>query len=231
MKLTVLSVLLASLLVIATSSGVSYAAASDVKVYAKEKQGMLLVLIKNGSDENIHTLTITLLDGVIIAADVDDWKIRQDSANQITVTTAKPVPPQGREIFFVKTDNLNSIISWSAKDRFGEVVAMDNARTIVKRTVDVASGPYKVINPVTVSTDKIFYQTGENMLITGALDPNSKLTITIYTPTGQKLKISDNTDPRGTFQVLHVLHNAESGTYLIEASQPTAIAQTTFKVL
>jgi hypothetical protein len=69
------------------------------------------------------------------------------------------------------------------------------------------------------------------MFITGVLEPNSKITITIYTPSGQRIKIGDETDQKGFFNALHVLRDAESGTYLIKASEPKSFAETTFKVM
>lgn len=234
MKLAaVLAVTLGAMLLLPVMVNVSYAD-GGVKVFAKEKQSLMLLLVKNGKNANIHELTITLLDGTINSAKSDGWKVLKNSANQITVSSANPIPPKGREIFFVNTDNMNSIISWTAKDRSGAVIAMDNARAVVKQTLSSLTGSdtsYMKATGVTLTTDKIFYKKGEKLFITGVLEPNSKITITIFTPSGQKLKIGQQTDQTGSFKALHVLHNAESGTYIVKASEPRAFAETTFKVL
>lgn len=232
MKLTpVLAVTLGAALLLPAMMNVSYAD-SSVKIYAKEKQGMMLLLVKNGSKANIHELIITLLDGKIDSAKSDGWKVSKDSANQITVSSMNAIPPNGREIFFVNMNNINSIISWIAKERSGSIVAMDNARAVIKQTLnEPVSSTYMTALGITLTTDKIFYKKGEKMFISGVLEPNSKITITIYTPSGQKVKIGEKTDYRGSFKALHVLHNAESGTYIVAASEPRATAETTFKVI
>ena len=217
-----------------TVAGVSNAEANSVYIYAKEKQGMLLLLVKNEMPTGIQEMKITLLDGSIESARSEGWTISKDSANQITMSTKNPISPRGRDILFINTDNLNSIISWTAKDITGSIIAMDDARAVVKRTLNNLRGTDSTyINAlgVTVTTDKIFYKKGDKMLISGVLEPNSKITITIQTPSGQKVKIGDHTDQKGSFQTLHVLHDAEMGTYVVKASEPNAFAETTFKVL
>ena len=233
MKLTaVLAITLGAMLLSTMMVSVSHANENSVKVYAKEKRGLLLLLVKNGTNSDIDELKITLLDGLIDSATRQGWKVSKDSANQITVSSTDPIPRKGREIFFINTDNINSIISWAAKDNTGSIIAMDNARAVVKQTLnDVADNSYKNVMSVTVTTDKIFYEKGEKMLISGVLEPNSKITITIYTPSGQKVKISDRTDQIGSFEALHVLHNAVSGTYIVQAREPMALVETAFKVL
>lgn len=231
MQLTaVLAITLGAILLLPMVN-VSYAD-NSVKVYAKEKQGMMLLLVKNGKNANIHELTITLLDGSINSAKSKGWNVSNDSKNQVTIKSTNPIPVNGREIFFINTNNINSIISWTAKDRTGTIIAMDNARAIIKQTLSIPeSSTYMKALGVTLATDKIFYKNGEKMLIYGVLEPNSKITITIYTPSGQKVKIGEETDYTGSFKALHVLHNAESGTYKVHVSKANASAETTFKVL
>lgn len=234
MKLTaVLAVTLGMVLLFSTMPNLSYADDS-VKVYAKEKQGMMLILVKNAKNINVHQLTITLLDGTIDSARSNGWMVFKDSTNQVTLTSPYGIPAKSREVFFVNTNDLNSIISWAVMDRTGFIVAMDNARAVLKQNLNnLAASDNKVINAkgVTITTDKIFYNKGEKMFISGFLEPNSKITITIYTPNGQELKIGEQTNQNGNFAALHVLHNALSGTYTVKASEPKAFAETTFKVI
>lgn len=72
-----------------TVAGVSNAEANSVYIYAKEKQGMLLLLIKNEMATGIQEMKITLLDGLVETARSEGWTISKDSANQITTTTKK----------------------------------------------------------------------------------------------------------------------------------------------
>jgi len=236
MKLAaILAITLGMVLILSTMTAASYAA-GDVKVYAKEKQGNMLLLVRNTSNTAIDGLKITLVDGTIDFAKSNGWNVKKDSANQITLSTANPIAPNGREIFFINTNNMKSIISWSAYDKNGALVAVDNARAVLRQSLDkdkVSDSNSYIANAksVSITTDKIFYKSGEKMLITGAFQPDSKITITIYTPTGQKVKMAQQTDKTGSFKALHVLHNAESGTYVVTASEPMAVAETVFKVL
>lgn len=231
----VLVVTLGAILLFSTMANhASYADGGSVKVFAKEKQGMILLVVKNAKNVNIRELKITLLDGTIDAAKRQGWSVSNNSANQITLSTTNSIPPNGREIFFIKTKDINSIISWTAKDRNGSIVGMDNARAVIRQKLDTQTGSDNTYmanaSTVSITTDKVFYKNGEKILISGILEPNSKITITIYTPSGQKVKIGEQTDPMGKFKALHVLHDAEIGTYKLQASEPTAFAETTFKV-
>ncbi|MEM2759333.1 MAG: T9SS type A sorting domain-containing protein [Nitrososphaerales archaeon] len=228
----ILAVSLGAVLLLSVMPNLSYAE-SGIQVYAKEKQGLILLVVKNAKNSNIHELKVTFLDGTIDSAERDGWKVSKDSSNQVTLSSITAIPPNGREIFFIKSQQVNSIISWLAKDRNGSILGMDNARVVVRQTADSSDATMYMQNAriVTVTTDKVFYKKGEKMFISGVLDPNSKITITIYTPSGQKIKIGDQTDVIGNFKTLHVLHNAESGTYILKVSQPKATAETTFKVL
>ena len=231
----VLVVTLGTILLFSTMANhASYAVEGSVKVFAKEKQGMILLVVKNAKNANIRELKITLLDGTIDAAKRQGWSASNDSANQITLSTTNSIPPNGREIFFIKTKDINSIISWTAKDRTGSIVGMDNARAVIRQKLDTQTGSDNTYmanaGTVNITTDKVFYKNGEKILISGMLEPNSKITITIYTPSGQKVKMGEQTDPMGKFKALHVLHNAEVGTYKLQASEPNAFAETTFKV-
>jgi len=218
-----------------SNASVSYALDSSIKVYAKEKQGMIMLIVKNGRNANIQQLALTSLDGNVDSATSIGWKVTRDSSNKITVSSTNPIPPNGREVFMIKTDNINSIISWIAKDRNGSIVAMDHARTVIKHTVINPTGSELAYianaRSVTVTTDKVIYNKSDKMFISGALEPNSKITITIYTPSGQKVLMGQKTDVTGNFKALHVLSNAESGTYILRVSEATASAETTFRVL
>lgn len=236
MKLTaVLAITIGAVLFLSTMTSVSYAD-NGVKIYAKEKQGKMLLLIRNANTASIDGLKITLLDGTIDSAQSNGWNVKKDTASQITISTTKPIAPNGREIFFISTNNMKSIISWSAYDKGGSLVAADNARAILRQSLDkdkISDTNSYIANAksVSITTDKIFYKSGEKMLISGAFKPDSKITITIYTPTGQKVKLAEQTDKTGSFKALHVLRNAESGTYVVTASEPMAFAETAFKVL
>lgn len=235
-KLTtaVLVVTLGTILLFSTMTNhASYADEGSVKVFAKEKQGMILLLVKN-ANVNIRQLKITLLDGTIDEAKRQGWTVSTNSPHQVTLTANSAIPPNGKEIFFIKTKDINSIIVWAAKNSAGSVVGVDNARAIIRQKFDTQTGSDNTYmanaSIVSITTDKVFYKNGEKILISGILEPNSKITITIYTPSGQKVKMGEQTDPMGKFKVLHVLHDAEFGTYKLQASEPYAFAETTFKV-
>jgi uncharacterized protein YfaS (alpha-2-macroglobulin family) len=82
-----------------------------------------------------------------------------------------------------------------------------------------------------VTTDKIFYNKNDKLFISGVLDPNIKVTVTIYAPNGKKITISDVADSSGSFDALHVLRDAQTGTYHLRATQPYSYAETAFRVL
>ena len=242
-----LSVTLGVMLLLSTMANVSYAD-NNVKVYAKEVQGKILLLVRNTSDFNLHELTIALVDGKIDSARSKGWYVSYDSINQITVS-ANSISPNGKETFLINTKNINSIISLTAKDGTGSIVAVDNTRAVLKRTLnnmyDLDTLSTKMTLVTTVTTDKIFYNKGEKMLISGVLKPNSDIIITIYTPSGQNIMIGEKTDQNGNFKALHVLHDVDErgknkemiGTYIVNASEPIDLfdnfsyVETTFKVI
>lgn len=235
-KLTMVSAIaLSAVLLLPMLNTPNASATGPITMVAKEKQGSLMLMVKNPMNVSINSLKITLLDGKIISANGNGWRVSTDSANQVTLTSTKAIPPNGREIFFIQTDNINSIISWKAKERNGNIVGMDNARAVVRQTLNHMSGSEATYvwnaRSVTITSDKVFYKSGEKMLISGVLEPSSKITITIYTPSGQQIVMGQQTDNNGNFKALHVLHNAESGTYIMKASEARAIAETSFKVL
>jgi hypothetical protein len=84
---------------------------------------------------------------------------------------------------------------------------------------------------MTVATDKVVYNPNDKMIISGKMKPKSDITITIYTPSGDKIKITDDTDIRGEFKILHILHDAASGTYNLKIRQADTSIETVFKVL
>lgn len=236
-KLTtaVLVVTLGTILLFSTMANhASYADEGSVKVFAKEKQGMILLLVKNAKNVDIRQLKITLLNGTIDEAKRQGWTVSTNSPHQVTLTANSAIPPNGKEIFFIKTKDVNSIIAWIAKNSAGSVVGVDNARAIIRQKLDTQTGSDNTYmanaGTVSITTDRVFYKNGEKILISGILEPNSKITITIYTPSGQKVKMGEQTDPMGKFKVLHVLHDAEFGTYKLQASESYAFAETTFKV-
>jgi len=240
MKLVYLTIILGAMLLTSAIS-TSYASTGSVKILAKEKQGMILLLIKNGQSINIHNVKLTLLDGEITSVKTSQgWTAKPSSADpkSVTLTTdTAPIKAGGRIIFSLGTSNINTIISWSAADRLGSTIDTDNTRTIFRQTLEKVAPadtePTYISNArsLAVTTDKIFYDKNDKMFISGVLDPNKAVKITIYAPNGQKIKITDETDPTGSFKVLHVLQNADSGTYRLKASQTGGYVETTFKVL
>jgi len=240
MKLVYLSIILGVMLLTSAIS-TSYASTGSVKVLAKEKQGMILLLVKNGQGVNIHTIKLTLLDGEVTSVKTSQgWTVKKSPSDpkSITLTTnIAPIKARDRTIFSLGTNNINTIISWSAIDRLGSTVDADSARTVVRQTLDKVAPtdtePTYISNArsLAITTDKIFYNKSDKMIISGVLDPNTDVTITIYAPNGQKIKIMDETDQTGSFNVLHVLQNAESGTYRLKVRQADGYAETAFKVL
>ena len=241
MKLVYLGLILGALLLTSAISTSHASTGSDVNILAKEKQGMILLLVKNGQNVNIHSVKLTLLDGEITSVKASQgWAVKKSPSDSksITLTTnTAPIKAHGRAVFFLVTNNIDTIISWSAADHFGSTIGADSARTIFRQTLDkialAGKEPTYMANArsLAVTTDKIFYNKSDKMFISGALNPNTHVTITIYAPNGQKVMILDGTDQTGSFKVLHVLHNADSGTYRLKVSQPDGYAQTTFKVL
>ena len=238
MKLLLVSIILGiMLLTSAIGIGTSYAA-TGIKIVAKEKNGMILLLVKNGQSANIYGIKLTLLDGKVTSVKANkNWISKQSDSNIITLTTnTSPIKSRDQTIFFVGTDNINTIITWSALDRFGSIIQTDSTRTIFRQTLEKAPST-EVLNYVSsarslaVTTDKIFYQKSDKIFIEGVLDPNTDVLLTIYAPDGQKIKIMDETDSTGKFKVLHVLHDADSGTYRLKVRQPDGYAETSFRVL
>lgn len=244
MKTVYLAIILGVMLLTSTlgSSVVSsYASPGQgVKVLAKEKQGMILLMVKNEQSKSINTIKLTLLDGDITnVRSSQGWTgIKSPDSKSITLTTGSvPIKAQGNAMFFVGATNINSIISWSAVDRFGATIDADSARIIFRQTLAKIAPDGKELTYITnarslaITTDKIFYSKSDKMIISGVLDPNTHVVITIYAPNGQKIKIMQGTDPTGSFKALHLLQNAVSGTYRVKVSQTDGYAETTFKVL
>jgi len=240
MKLVYLGIVL-GIMLLTSAISTSYASTGSVKVLAKEKQGMILLLVKNGQGVNIHGIKLTLLDGEVTSVKTSQgWAVKKSPSDpkSITLTTdTTPIKTHDRMAFFLRTNNVNTIISWSVMDRFGSTIDTDSARTILRQTLDKVAPadtePTYISNArsLALTTDKIFYNKSDKMFISGVLDPNTDVTITIYTPNGQKIKIMDETDQTGSFKVLHVLHDADSGTYRLKVRQADGYAETTFKVL
>ena len=238
MKLLLVSIILGIMLLTSAIGIETTYAATGIKIVAKEKNGMILLLVKNGQSANIHGIKLTLLDGKITSVKTNqNWISKQSDSNIITLTTnTSPIKSRDQTIFFVGTDNINTIITWSALDRFGSIIQTDSTRTIFRQTLEKTPST-EVLNYVSnarslaVTTDKIFYQKSDKIFIEGVLDPNTDVLLTIYAPDGQKIKIMDETDNTGKFKVLHVLHDADSGTYRLKVRQPDGYAETSFRVL
>ena len=238
-KVTAVGVVLAVMLLASVISNASYAE-PGIKVVAKQKQDMVLLMVKNARGPDIYTIKLTLLDGNIRFAKVSqEWKAIKglDPRTVTLTTTTDPIKANDRKVFLLDTNDIGSIISLVALDRFGSTIAKESTRTIFKATLNDPTAadtePTYISNArsFTITTDKIFYNNGDKMFISGTLDPNSSITITIYTPSGQKLKILDETDQTGSFKALHVLRDAESGMYRLKVKESSGYAETTFKVL
>ncbi len=238
-KVTAVGIVLAVMLLASAISNVSYADVG-IKVVAKQKQDMILLMVKNARGADIYTIKVTLLDGNIKFAKVSqEWKaIKGSDPRTVTLTTTTdPIKANDRKVFLLDTNDIGSIISLVALDRFGSTIAKESTRTVFKQTLSDPNTsdkePTYISNArsFTITTDKIFYSNGDKMFISGTLDPNSSITITIYTPSGQKLKIVDATDQTGSFNALHLLRDAESGTYRLKVKESSGYAETTFKVL
>lgn len=238
MKLAYVSIVLGLMLLTSVIS-TSYASDGSVKVLAKEKFGTILLLVKNGQSQNIHSIKLTLLDAEVTSVKTKQgWTVTSslDSKSVTLATDNAPIKRGERLVFSLRADNINTIITWSATDRLGSTISADSTRTIFRQTLETAPAdtePTYISNArsLGVTTDKIFYNKNDKMIISGLLDPNTPVTITIYTPNGQKIKIMDETDPTGSFEALHVLQNADSGTYRLKVRQADGYAETTFKVL
>jgi len=242
MKLAYLGILLGAILLTsaASTSSTSYASTGSVTIVAKEKQGMILLLVKNEQGVNVHGIKLTLLDGEITSVKTSQGWVVKKSADSKSITLSTdtvPIKARSRATFSLGTNNINTIISWSATDRFGSTVDTDNTRTIFRQTLakvaPADAEPTYISNArsLALTTDKIFYNKSDKMIISGILDPNIDIIITIYAPNGQKIKIMDQTDQTGSFKALHVLQNADSGTYRLKVRQADGYAETTFKVL
>jgi hypothetical protein len=226
-------------MLLTNSMSTSYASTDSVKILAKEKQGMILLLVKNGDNASIHTIKLSLMDSEITKVKpTQGWKVASTTDSSVTITTnTAPIKPGERAVFSLGANNTNTIISWQALDGSGSVVDKDSTRTIVRlaldRTVpyDKESTLVSDARSVGVTTDKIFYNKNDKMFISGILDPNEPIKITIYAPNGQKMKITDKTDLSGSFRVLHVLQDAQSGTYRLKVSQTESYAEIAFRVL
>ncbi len=236
MKLIFVSMVL-GLMLLASTMSTSYAS-TGITIVAKEKQGMILLLIKNGQSVNIHGLKLTLSDGDITRVKANqNWAIEQVDSKTITLRTdTSPIKSRDQAVFFIGTNNKNTIITWSAQDRFGSTIQTDSARTIYRQTLEKAPEVAELnyvsnARSLAVTTDKIFYDKSDKIFISGVLDPNTDVLLTIYAPNGQKIKITDETDQTGKFNVLHVLYNADSGTYRLKVRQADGYAETTFRVM
>lgn len=243
MKLTYLSVIIAVILLTSAMSTAHVAAAAEpgVTIVAKEKRGLIMMLVKNDESRAIYGLKLGSLDGDITSVkSPKGWAVvaRNPGSEDVTVLTGdSPIKVGKRAVFFAGTNNLNTIISWSALDSLGRTVDADNTRMVIKHVgFDLNQSPAEstpsqaAITPITVTTDRISYNTNDKMIITGTLEPQADITVTIYSPDGQKIKIRDRTDATGSFNIFHVLHNAESGTYYLKAGQAEAQAKTSFLV-
>ena len=236
MKLILVSMVLGVMLLTNTMS-TSYAA-TGITIVAKEKQGMILLLVKNGQSVNVHGLKLTLSDGEITKIKANqNWVSEQIDSKTITLTTdTSPIKSRDQAIFLIGTNNKNTIITWSAQDRFGSIIQTDSTRTIYRQTLEKAPATAELnyisnARSLAVTTDKIFYNKSDKIFISGVLDPNTDVLLTIYAPNGQKIKIMDKTDYAGKFDALHVLYNADSGTYRLKVRQADGYAETTFRVM
>jgi len=139
MKPVYLGIILAAML-LTSAIGTSYASTGSVKVLAKEKQGMILLLVKNMQGVNIHTIKLTLLDGEVNSVKTSQgWTVKKSPSDPKTITLTTDITPitaRDRTIFSLGTNNINTIISWSAIDRLGSTVDADSARTVVRQTLD-----------------------------------------------------------------------------------------------
>ena len=229
---------LLGLMLLTNSMYMVYASTDSVKILAKEKQGMVLLLVKNGYSADIHSIKLSLVDSELTSVKpTQGWKVTSTTDSSVTLTTnANPIKSGERAVFSIGANNTNTIISWQALDRFGSIIEKDDTRTIVRLALD-RTVPYdkesliQDARSVGVTTDKIFYNKNDKMFISGVLEPNESIKITIYAPNGQKMKISDKTDLTGSFRVLHVLQDAQSGTYRLKVSQTENSAEIAFRVL
>lgn len=233
---TILAVIL-----LASAVSASYAAGPAVQVFAKEKQGLILLLIKNEQDLSIHGMKLEVLGGEITSVKVPrGWAVETGASDTTSIsvsTTGAPIKAGERAVFFLGASEVNTIISWAVTDRFGSTIGIDDSRTAVRQMMGYRSQPAAgqedllQIRPLIVTTDKIFYDKNDKMIISGKMEPNADLTITIYTPSGDKIKITDETDAKGSFNILHLLQDAGSGTYHLKVRQSDASAETIFRVL
>ncbi len=240
MRLAYLGIILGAML-LTSAIGTSYhaSAGSDIRILAKEKEGMIMLLLKNLQGVNIQTLKLTLLGGEINSVKAaQGWVVKGTASGSSVTLTADNVPIKARSntVFFLNTDNTKTIITWLAMDRSGSTIDSGSTRTIFRETLDKVAPTGKAstyisnAGTLTVTTDKIFYNKNDKIFISGTLRPSTGLTITIYAPNGQQMLITDGTDKTGSFKVLHVLHNAPTGTYQLQVRQADGYAETTFMV-
>jgi hypothetical protein len=238
MKLVYLSIIL-GIMLLTSIIGTSYASTGSVKIVAKEKQGMILLLVRNDSNTDIYSIRLTLSDGQITDTKLNQGWVKSSPSDKksVTLTTGKtPIKAHERATFSLITSSMNTIISWKAIDRTGSTIDSDSTRAIFRQTLEkIASTDTEQTylsnaRSLALTTDKIFYNKNDKIIISGALDANTDVLITIYAPNGQKTKIMDKTDPTGAFKTLHVLYNADSGTYRLKVRQADGYAETSFKV-
>ncbi len=238
MKLAYLGIIIGAML-LTSAIGSSHASIGSVQVLTKEKAGMILLLVKNGQSVNIYSLKLILLNGDIASVKTPKgWVVKKTaSASSVILTTSYPIKARSNAVFFLGTNNIKTIITWSAMDHSGSTIDSGNARTIFRQTLDkvapTSKAPTYISNAgiFTITTDKIFYNKNDKIFISGTLKPSMDLTITIYAPNGQQMLITDGTDKTGSFKALHVLHDAPSGTYQLQVRQADGYAETTFAVL
>lgn len=238
LKLAVALIPLLGVLMIGSNVSPSYAYDDPVKVAAKEKLGKIILLIKNVDAKDIHGIKLSLNNGQLLSAtNAGSWNIKNSGTDTVYLSTnSVPIKHGMRTLITIGATNVNTIISWSAIDRFGSVIDEGDTQTVVRFKLDrtfAGRDSTVLFSPVTpeVRTDRVTYNSSDKIFISGALDPNTKITITILSPDGQEMKITDRTDVKGNFDALHVLYNAESGTYLLKASHPYSYVETSFRVL
>ncbi len=240
MRLAYLGIILGAMLLTSAIGTSHVSAGSDIRIIAKEKEGMIMLLLKNSQGVNIQSLKLALLNGEIKSVKAaHGWVVKGTTSGSGVTLTADNVPIKARSnaVFFLVTDNTRTIITWSAMDRSGLAIDSGSIRTIFRETLDKVAPTGKAqtyisdAGTLTITTDKIFYKKNDKIFISGTLKPSTSLTITIYAPNGQQMLITDGTDKTGSFKVLHVLHDAPSGTYQLQVRQADGYAETTFMVL
>ncbi len=238
MRQAYLGSVLAVILILSAVS-TAYAAEPGAKVFAKEKQGTILLLIKNGTGQNIYGIKLKVSNGEINSVQTPaGWTAdaRTPDTTIISLSTkASPIRPGGQSVILLKASEANTILSWSLMNQAGALIGAADSKTVVRQTVQYnqVAEPEALpeLRSMTVATDKVVYSPNDKMIISGKLKPKADLTITIYTPAGEKIKITDETDAYGTFKILHILRDAGSGTYHLKVRQSEASVETVFRVL